>query len=189
MSDPGYVIVQACIEAGITVEALPGPTSILPAMIMSGFDPARFYFYGFMDKKETHKKKEILSLAGLGVPVVLFESPNRVKDTLLLINETLGETQCAVVKEISKIHEKVFRGTALEIANIIPEDVLKGEFIIVFLPAKIEKKLPAEDEIKTMLVSLVESGVSLSDAVKQVSTETGMAKNAVYKIGNEIKRV
>lgn len=188
VSDPGHIVVKACIEAGVEVEALPGPSSVLPALVVSGFDPGKFYFHGFLEKKESDKKKELLSLRGLGVPVVLFESPHRVKETLLLINETLGETRCAVVKEISKIHEKVFRGTAFEVANIIPEEMLKGEFVIVFLPQKEEKKLPSEDEIKVMLAVMVDGGMSLSDAVKKVSKDSGVAKNVVYKIGNEIKK-
>ena len=181
ISDPGFVIVEACVSEGINVQAVPGPSSVLSAVILSGFDPSRFLFYGFLEKRGKAKSDELKELAGFAVPCVILESPHRVKDTLEMISAHLPGRKTAVVKELTKIHEKVFRGTPGEVSLELNEENLKGEFIIVLGPAA---EIPEADAgmIEAELRRLLASGLTKRDAVRQTAESLNINKNEVYRV-------
>ncbi len=132
ISDPGYKIIKKCIEESITIEALPGPTSFIPALILSGFPPAHFMFYGFLPRKKGKRVKILQSFENFPGPVVYFESPFRVKTFISNAIEALGkDREVAIVREITKIYEEVIRGTAQEVFAEIEQRDLKGEIVIV----------------------------------------------------------
>ena len=186
VSDPGYVITKACIENGIEVEAIPGPSSVLSALLLSGFDPAKFYFYGFLSRKGGERKKEILRFAKAGCPVVLFEAPLRVKGTLAEIRNEIGDVPVAVVKELTKVHERVIRGTIGEVMPQLTEDIVKGEFVIV-LDARgaVEQAAVAAESAGDMIERLMKEGKSKSDAVKIAAKELNLKKSDLYKIAHK----
>lgn len=131
ISDPGYLLIRAAINAGINVECLPGPTAIIPALVASGIPCDRFYFEGFLP----HKKGRLTRLnflAKLDCTVVLYESPHRLMKTLEQISVNFGsDRSCVVVKEISKMYERYFRGTLEEVIKQIKPEFIKGEFVII----------------------------------------------------------
>ncbi len=188
LSDPGFNIVKACAQEGIRVEALPGASSILPAVVLSGFDPGRFAFYGFLEKTEKAKKEELKHIKKSGYVTVLFESPNRVIDTLKDIAAEIPTAEVAVVKEISKIYEKVLRGKPLDVAAMITEDMQKGEFVIVISAVAEENPAVDEVEIEKMLKEYIAGGMPASQAVKEVSNMLKMPKNDIYKISTKMKK-
>jgi 16S rRNA (cytidine1402-2'-O)-methyltransferase len=185
VSDPGYVITKACIENGIEVETIPGPSSVLSAVILSGFDPSKFYFYGFLSRKGGERKREILGFAKAGCPVVLFEAPLRVKGTLSEIRSELGDIRVAVVKELTKVYEKVFRGTISEVMPQLTEDIIKGEFVLV-LDASSASAQPKEaaESAGDMISRLMKEGKTKSDAVKITAKELNLKKSDLYKIAH-----
>lgn len=187
ISDPGYTVVKAAIDAGIRVETIPGPSSVLSAAILSGFDPSRFLFYGFLEKSGKSKKDALHEIASVKYPVIVFESPNRAKDTLAVIAQVMPGRQVAAVKEITKIYETVLRGTPEEVSTGITEDMEKGEFIIVIGPAPADEK-PKEEVIELRLIELVREGMALSEAVKTASQELNAGRNEVYKISLKLKK-
>jgi 16S rRNA (cytidine1402-2'-O)-methyltransferase len=187
MSDPGYTVVKAAIDAGIKVETIPGPSSLLSALILSGFDPSRFVFYGFIDKTEKGRADDLRAISGFKFPVIVFESPNRVKDTLAEISKIMPQRQAAVSKELTKIYETVFRGTPDEIIGNITQEMEKGEFIIVIGPAPAEEK-PREDQIEDRLKELSREGMTMSEAVKTAAQELNTGRNEVYKISLKLKK-
>ena len=187
ISDPGYTVVKAAIEAGLRVETIPGPSSVLSAAILSGFDPARFLFYGFLDRSGKSKKDALNEISAVRYPVIIFESPNRAKDTLAMIAEVLPQRNVAVVKELTKIYETVLRGKPAEVSAQITEDMEKGEFIIVIGPAP-EEEEPREEVIERRLFELVREGKTMSEAVKTASQELNAPRNDVYKISLKLKK-
>lgn len=131
LSDPAYRLVTAAIEAGITIDALPGPTALVPALTASGLPTDRFFFEGFLPIKSGRRKRRLEELALLAQTLVLYESVHRITKTLTVIGEVFGSRRICVCREISKLHQEYIRGTAAEIAAAVDSLTEKGEFVIV----------------------------------------------------------
>jgi len=131
ISDPGFLLVRECLRKGIAVECLPGPTALIPALVVSGLPCDRFMFEGFLPPKKGRQKR-MTELAALGVTVVFYESPYRVVRLLEEIGLHFGpERPVAVVREISKKFEEILRGTAPELVAHFARTEPKGEFVVV----------------------------------------------------------
>jgi 16S rRNA (cytidine1402-2'-O)-methyltransferase len=131
ISDPGFKLIKESIDKGVHVEVLPGATSFIPALLLSGFPPDRFIFYGFLPRKKGKRIKVLQSFRDFQGPVIYFESPYRVKEFLSELIEGIGDRDVAVVREISKIHEEVLRGSASKVLEAIKVREIKGEVVIV----------------------------------------------------------
>lgn len=131
ISDPGFLLVRACLEAGLEVECLPGASALLPALVISGIPCDRFYFEGFLPHKKGRKTR-LDFLVSLGQTVALYESPHRIGRTINQLKDHFGaERQAAICRELSKLHEECLRGTLGELAAILEERKLKGEIVVV----------------------------------------------------------
>lgn len=131
ISDPGFLLVRTCVEAGIEVETLPGATAAIPALVQSGFPCDRFCFEGFLPQKKGRMKR-IAELAGEERTIVIYESPFRVVKCLEQLGEVMGgQRPVAVVREITKKFEQTVRGTLAEAADYFHENPPRGEFVIV----------------------------------------------------------
>lgn len=177
ISDPGYVSSFKVIKEGYNVVCLPGATAFTPALAMSGLNPNKFLFYGFLSSKKTEKKKELDELKYLKYTIILYESPYRVEETLLMIKEILGNRNISISREISKKHEEVFRGSIDEILDEIKEP--KGEFVIVIEENK-EKETYDNVDIIDHINMLISTGKLEKDAIKEVAKLHNLKKNEVY---------
>ena len=130
MSDPGNSVVQACQEMGVEVKAVPGASAIVAALSVSGLSPDRFLFYGFLPQKRGKRRKVLFELLAQPFPVVFFESPRRLVDTIRDISEIAEGREVVLAKEMTKMYEEIQRGRADEILSRIPEEV-KGEYTII----------------------------------------------------------
>ena len=131
ISDPGFLLVRECIRVGIQVEALPGPTAFVPALVGSGLPCDKFYFEGFLPHKKGRQTRLKL-LASITCTIVLYESPHRLLKTLQQIGEFIAENrQVCVVRELSKIHETFHRGTIKDQLDFFQKTSPKGEIIII----------------------------------------------------------
>lgn len=131
ISDPGFLLVRVCIEAGVEVECLPGPTSFVPALVISGLPSDRFHFEGFLPVKKGRKTR-LEELALLNCTVILFESPHRITKTIKeLLNAFGSDRKASLSRELSKIHEETTRGTLGELANVVAQRRFKGEIVLV----------------------------------------------------------
>lgn len=131
ISDAGFLLIRECISQGIEVECLPGPTAFVPALIISGLPSDRFHFEGFLPHKKGRQTR-LTNLAQLENTVILYESPHRLVKTLEQCCEFFGEERkAAVVRELSKIHEEVIRGSLKEIVLSLQDKTIKGEIVIV----------------------------------------------------------
>jgi len=131
ISDPGFLLVRACVENGIQVECLPGPTALIPALAVSGLPTDKFVFEGFLPQKKGRQKR-LMQLAAEERTIVFYESPFRLVKALTQFAEFLGnDRQCCVCRELSKMFEEVKRGTATELLKFYTEHQPKGEIVIV----------------------------------------------------------
>jgi len=131
ISDPGFLLVRACVEAGFEVECLPGPTALIPALINSGFPCERFIFEGFLPIKKGRQTR-IRELSVESRTIILYESPMRLVKTLGQMVPVFGETRrVSVSRELTKIHEETYRGTMTEVIAHFTENTPKGEIVIV----------------------------------------------------------
>jgi 16S rRNA (cytidine1402-2'-O)-methyltransferase len=131
ISDPGDRVVRRCYEAGIEVQAVPGPSAAVAALSISGLSPDHFLFYGFLPQKKGKKRKVLAEILAGHYPVVLFESPRRVKETLGIIEEETGERMVVIFREMTKLHEEVVRGRVSEVLEAISAEETRGEYTII----------------------------------------------------------
>ena len=131
ISDAGYLLIRECIKQGIAVECLPGPTALIPALVVSGFPCDRFYFEGFLPQKKGRQTR-LTYLSQLEQTIVLYESPHRILKTVEQCATFFGqERKIAVVRELSKIYEEIIRGTIEEVTLLLKDRAIKGEIVIV----------------------------------------------------------
>lgn len=178
ISDPGFELVKIAIQNNYNVVGLPGPTAFVPALIVSGLNPQPFIFYGFLNSKESKRKKELEEIKKYKETIILYESPHRIIDTLNSMLMVLGNREISISREISKKFEQVYRG---KITDVIEEMIeLKGEMVIV---------ISGNTDILTFdNLSLIEhvnlyikEGMNSKDAIKKVAIDRNINKNQVYK--------
>lgn len=178
ISDPGYKIVQFISKNGYNVISLPGPTAFVPALTMSGINPAPFLFYGFLNSKESRRVKELESLKKIPYTIILYEAPHRIHDMLKSLLQVFGNRRIALCREISKKYEEVIRGTLEEVLEIA--DTLKGEMVVV-----VEGNLEQEDfSTMTILEHInlyLEDGMTEKEAIKKVAVERDVPKSVIYR--------
>jgi len=175
VSDPGYVLVQACVAAGLGVEVLPGPSAALAALVASALPADTWRFVGFLPRK----KGELTALLGAPETLVGFESPRRVAATLAVLVELDPARPVAVCRELTKLHEEVVRGSAADLAARYAQEETRGEVVLVFggAPA-VAGDLEAG---VTALRALVEAGAKPRPAAAVVAGLTGTSANALYR--------
>lgn len=177
ISDPGYSLIKHAIKENYNVICLPGPTALIPAIITSGISPDRFYFYGFLNQKKSQKIKELNNLKEIKVPIIFYESPHRIKETLTIIKETLGNRQASISREISKKYEEIIRG---KLEYLIKEvENIKGEIVIVIDGNK-EKKEYENISVIEHINLYIEDGMTSKEAIKKVAQERGKPKSEIY---------
>ena len=183
ISDPGYELVAAVIEAGHEVSPLPGASAVTAAVAASGLAAREFTFAGFLPRR-SKARRELFERLGKGSgAIVFFESPHRVRAALADLGAVLGERRIAVCRELTKLYEEIFRGTAAEALEYFVAP--RGEFTVVVEGGSGERREVPEEELRAALRKLRAEGMSARDAAAQVAEETGMAKRRVYALSIE----
>jgi len=182
MSDPGHELIRTCIELGIEVIAVPGPSAITHALAISGLPPEPFYFAGFLPATRKERDQRLAAMAGLQATLVVFEAPHRVRQTLEALHEALGDRKVAVCRELTKLHEHILRTTLSEAALQVPE---RGEFTLVIEGAP-PPRPAGMDEAEPRLRALLADGLSHKDAAEAVSQELGLPKRQLYRLSLEL---
>ena len=177
ISDPGFILVKNAIENGYNVVCLPGPTAVIPALVMSGLSGGPFTFYGFLNSKESKRKKELEKLKSQPYPIAFYEAPHRLNKTLNNIYEIFGNRNIAIVREISKKYEEVIRGTVENILKTVEN--LKGEIVIV-VEGNQETQTFDNLSIKAHVNLYIEDGLTPNEAIKKVAKERNVPKSEIY---------
>lgn len=178
VSDPGYRLVRACIDAGIPVEVVPGPSAILAALVLSGLPTDRFVFEGFPPRKPGARAERLAALRDDPRTIVFFEAPGRVRRLLREVVDVLGDRPSALCRELTKLHEETVRGRASEILAVLADDP-KGEVVLVVGGATgppTPDVAASVEEART----LVADGMKKRDAARVVADRHGASANEVY---------
>jgi 16S rRNA (cytidine1402-2'-O)-methyltransferase len=178
VSDPGYVLVRACVAAGLPVEVLPGPSAAITALVASGLPAEAWHFQGFLPRKKGELRRLLAEPAGT---LVAFESPKRVPATLALLAELDPEREVAVCRELTKAYEEIVRGSAADLAERYAAGPPKGEVVLVFGPASPAVAGAGEPAGLDALRRLVEAGAHPRKAAGVVAELTGGSANELYR--------
>jgi 16S rRNA (cytidine1402-2'-O)-methyltransferase len=179
MSDPGYELVVAASRRGIPVIPIPGPSIIVTALAVSGLPTGKFIYLGFLPRKASSRRHLLESVADEYGTIVVLEAPHRLLAALDDMLLTLGDRKMAVCRELTKIHEEVFRGTVSQAVAHFTEP--RGEFTLV-IEGKAEKDKPQlTEDIEKQLHNMRLSGMTAKEAIARVAGETGLPRRALYR--------
>ncbi|MDR1885117.1 MAG: 16S rRNA (cytidine(1402)-2'-O)-methyltransferase [Synergistaceae bacterium] len=179
ISDPGAELVRAAIERGLPVDVLPGANAILPALLLSGIDCEKFLFAGFMGGGDSERRRSIEGLSGISAALVFYIAPHGLPDELDLFASVLGCRDAALVREISKVHQEVIRGSLAEIAALSREREIRGELVLVVAGCGDEEEPAAEAGWLTLAKVMKERGIFDKEIANVLFASYGIPRNAV----------
>ena len=182
VNDPGRALVQSASEKGIEVVVIPGASAVTSAVAVSGLVEEAFFYLGFLPRKKGERKALLASLALENRPTISFESPRRLQQSLKDILETIGDRRIAVCREMTKLHEEVFRGTVSEAIEHFEQP--RGEFTLVIEGKATGKQddTDAEELALSLLDGLIVQGAGARHAVEHVTAVTGLSRRQVYRM-------
>lgn len=190
ISDPGRLLINAVIEAGLPCTVLPGANAAITAYVQSGFESEQFLFYGFLPRKGKRRQAELERLATIPYPVVFYEAPHRLVDTLQDLHDVFGNRCASVSRELTKKFEETIRGTLEELTLQFESQQPRGEFVITVAglgdgQAAFEGEI-TEGDIKRTLQELLDGGSTKKAAVQEVAKRYRLPKNRVYQLALEL---
>ena len=179
ISDPGYKLVREACAAGHPVTTLPGPSSVLAALAVAALPTDRFFFEGFLPAKQQARRTRLTELARIDATLVLFESGNRVQDTLADLAEIMGRREAAICRELTKLHEEITRASLAELAAQRADLETRGEFVLVVGPPPPDAQLMTDDALDQLLQRQLQHH-SVKDAVMHAVELSGRPRREVY---------
>jgi 16S rRNA (cytidine1402-2'-O)-methyltransferase len=182
LSDPGYELINAAIARGIPVVPVPGPSALITALVISGLPTDSFLYLGFLPRRQKERRQLLASVVGERRTLVAFEAPHRLLATLTDLKEMLGDRRIALARELTKLHEEVWRGNVSRALAHFEENPPRGEFTLVIEGAREERVTWDEEQVREMLTELLAEGVERKEAIKVVADLAGWPKREVYKL-------
>lgn len=181
ISDPGADLVRRALEAGIKVEAIPGPSALVTALALSGLDTQSFIFIGFLPAKRGQRRELLSSLADQTRTMIFYEAPHRVLKTLTDMEELMGgERPIAVARELTKAYEEIRRGSIREVSAYYREHEPRGEFTLVVAGRQLETPTADMEQIAREIQQLIAEGMDKKEAFKKKAREYGIRKSDIY---------
>lgn len=182
ISDPGEDLVDLCHRNGVPVESVPGPSAVVTALALSGLPTGRFCFEGFLSVAKTSRKKHLEEIKNERRTMVFYEAPHKLLATLNDLLAALGDREIALVKELTKLHERVHRTTLSAAVEYYAQYPPKGEYVLILRPAAEELSAQATPEqAEEMARGYMAGGMSASAAAKAAAAETGLKKGDIYR--------
>ena len=185
VSDPGETLIAACAQEGLPVYVVPGPTAAISALAVSGLPTGRFTFEGFLSMNKRGRREHLAQVEGEARTMIFYEAPHKLRRTLGDLEKLFGpERKIAVVRELTKIHEEVWRTTLGEAAARYREQEPRGEYVLVVAGAErpVKEEPYSLEEAVELAQELLEAGASPSEAAKQAAQASGLRKAAIYKV-------
>lgn len=183
ISDPGEELVKLCVEAGVTVTALPGACAMTTALSVSGLPTGRFTFEGFLAMNKKNRRQHLADLAREERTMIFYEAPHKLLDTLADFETTFGgERPLVLCRELSKLHEEIIRGTVASALAFYENKAPRGEYVLILGGGEREEEvLPTLEDGLAVVSQQMAEGVSMKDAVKAVAAELKLSKNQLYQ--------
>lgn len=184
ISDPGFPLVRAARERGISVTPVTGPSAILVALAASGLPPIPFTFHGFAPHRSGERVTFYRRIAGTGTTAVVFEAPHRIIDSLQDALASIGDVRMTLARELTKLHEEILHGTISEVIHLLQtRESVPGEITLVFEAApEGDRELPPVEQLRAELSELRDKGLRRNDAVKALAEKYGLARNELYRL-------
>ncbi len=184
VSDPGYPLLRLMREQRLPVVPIPGPSAVILALAASGLPPTPFAFWGFAPHREGERRDFFARVAKSAMTAVVFESPQRLVDSLEAAREVLGDIDATVGREMTKMHEELIHGRISEILEVLKaRESVRGEITVVFGAAEQRAQtVPEAQQLRDELERLREGGMRRNDAVKALAETYGLSRNELYKI-------
>ncbi|HSH05100.1 MAG TPA: 16S rRNA (cytidine(1402)-2'-O)-methyltransferase [Anaerolineae bacterium] len=187
ISDPGYRIVQAAIDAGVTITPIPGPSAALTALIGSGLPTDAFLFLGFLPKKQKARQEALTAVATLPYTLILYESPRRLLDLLADIETVMGAERHVVVgRELTKKFEEFWRGPAPLAQKHFATDTVRGECTLLIAPAPAQDHQWTEADIRHALQTQLNQGIPRKQAAATIAKQSGWRKRQIYNLSLDL---
>ena len=187
ISDPGERLVVAVVNAGLQVSAIPGPSALTMALVISGLPTSRFVFEGFLPRSGADRTERLAMTATESRTIVLYEAPHRLIKTLSDLTTACGAVRRVVVaRELTKLHEEIWRGTLQDANMYFSTTEPRGEFVIILEPAK-PPAPPTDEELVEAIRAEIAKGVSRKDSAARVSARFGIAKRHVYELALQLR--
>jgi len=187
ISDPGGVIIRACIEENLPIEVLPGASASITALVYSGMDTTSFIFKGFIPWDNKERRDLILGLKDRGETIIFYEAPHRLRVTLKFLLESFGNRQLSLCRELTKLHEEILRMDIEAALKYYDAKEPKGEYVII-MEGKREDVIKDEEKarwegmsIEEHIKAYMDSGMDKKDAIKAVAKERELPKTEIYK--------
>lgn len=189
LNDPGYELVREAIAAGFMVSAVPGPSAPLMALVISGLPTDSFLYLGYLPRKRSERRRKINEVLDLPYTLVFLEAPHRLREALGDLADLFGSRPAAVARELTKIHEEVFRGTLQDACNYFQAIEPRGEFTLVVGGRAIESgSLWDEARLRQSIHEGLHHGESLSQIAASLAQVSGWGRREIYRVAGEIKR-
>ena len=182
ISDPGYRLITAAIEAGIGVVPIPGPSAVTAALAISGLPTDSALYLGFLPRKPGARREALSAVAEQPYTLIAFEAPHRLLRSLDDIRETLGDRRLVVARELTKLHEEILRGTVSELIDHFAEDPPRGEVTLVIEGAAEEATKWPDSRVREALSERLKRGMRRKDAARQISSESGWSTRDIYEL-------
>jgi len=185
LSDPGYELIVAAIDRGIPIIPVPGASAVVTALVVSGLPTDQFLYLGFLPRRHGQRQRFLSSIVNEPRTIVAFEAPHRLKETLGDIQEILGERRIAICRELTKVHEEVFRGKVSQAREHFTEP--RGEFTLV-IAGKTEEGAEITEEAERKLWEFCHQGIGAKEATSRVSKLSGLSKRKLYQAWLNFKK-
>jgi 16S rRNA (cytidine1402-2'-O)-methyltransferase len=179
ISDPGYELIKAANGTGVPVVPVPGSSAVITALVVSGLPTDRFLYLGFLPRRASARKQALESVVQETGTLVILEAPHRLQSTLHDLKLVLGDRQLAICRELTKLHEEVFRGNISQAIARFTEP--RGEFTLVIAGKGEEKEQKVNSDIEKRLRDMYQSGVKAKEAISRVAGETGLSRRELYR--------
>lgn len=181
ISDPGEQLVCEAREAGIAVEAVPGPSALVTALAVSGMPAGRFCFEGFLSVNKISRREHLASLVNERRTMIFYEAPHKLNSTLRDMLKAFGNRRLTVARELTKLHETVMNTTLKDAAEYFEINAPRGEFVLIIEGKQDEEKTYTEDDAVLLAKGLIAGGASTSSAAKEAAEVTGIKKGDIYR--------
>ena len=179
ISDPGTVLIGRAIAEGIRVVPVPGPSAVITALSLSGFSTEEFTFCGFLPSRGTQRRKVLEGASLEQRTLVFYEAPHRILETIADVAVIMKERAVVVIRELTKLHEEVFRGTAPEVFGSLERSTVAGEYVIILEGRSEKGELHIEDALREVK-ELMRRGLGRKEAAKKIGDAYGFSKKELY---------
>ena len=185
LSDPGAELVAVALEMGYKIEALPGATALVPALVLSGLPTARFTYHGFLPRSGRDRRERISEIANSSITSAIYESPHRLLGTLEDLGKACGMSRgCAVVRELTKLYEEVFRGSIEQTFAHFQQGEIRGEIVIVVAGQEASTLEPDNTNFEQKAAELARDGKTNRD-IREILQNLGLDRNKAYEIAQK----